>query len=58
MRQRRADAYVTDSAPETDPAVTHGTRYAYEERGCRCAGCVAAERASSRQKPPEAGEAA
>jgi hypothetical protein len=58
MRQRRADAYVTDTAPETDPAVTHGTRFAYEERGCRCGACVTAERGSSRWSRPKRSEAA
>jgi hypothetical protein len=45
MRERRAAAF-TSTGPVTD--VTHGTRFAYEERGCRCEKCVTAERASSR----------
>ena len=58
MRERRAAAYVADSAPEADPAVTHGTRFAYEERGCRCDKCMAAVRASSRWNRPRKGRAA
>ncbi len=58
MRRRRTDAYTADTAPETDPAVTHRTRFAYEERGCRCDACVTAERRSSRHPWPKRGEAA
>jgi hypothetical protein len=47
MGRRRAAAFVnTDPGPV--PGVTHGTRFAYEERGCRCGPCVTAERASTR----------
>jgi hypothetical protein len=48
MARRRADAYVTDSTPEADPDITHGTRSAYEERGCRCAQCCANQETCSR----------
>ena len=58
MRERRAAAYVTDSGPVTDPTVTHGTRFAYEERGCRCETCVTAERSSSRYAYRRTSEAA
>ena len=57
MAMRRAGAF-TAPPPETDPAVTHGTRFAYEERGCRCDECATAERASSRYAQPGKGRAA
>lgn len=55
MAGRRAAAFTADNAPEQDPAVTHGTRSAYEERGCRCGACIAAERVSSRWAPRKNG---
>jgi hypothetical protein len=43
IRARRAEARL--AAPEATAAgVTHGTRHAYEERGCRCVPCCNAQR--------------
>jgi hypothetical protein len=48
VRDRRKTAFLAagfleDSAAPV-PGVTHGTRSAYEERGCRCPQCVAVKR--------------
>jgi hypothetical protein len=48
MRGRRDAAYLRGPAVVTDPRVRHGTRSAYEERGCRCDECAALQRECSR----------
>lgn len=43
---RRAEAIRTPDLVITDPAVTHGRRSTYDERGCRCDPCVTAYKES------------
>ncbi len=47
MRERRSSAYLTATS-EPVPGVTHGTRSAYEESGCRCPECMATQAQCSR----------
>lgn len=55
MRARRAEASATARRNSTPisrhiaDTPTHGTRYAYEERGCRCQPCTAARTDSDRR---------
>ena len=42
MAERRAAA-IRNTSTEPVPGVTHGTRFAFEERGCRCPECVRAQ---------------
>jgi hypothetical protein len=44
MAKRRAAAFVTDSAPERDPAVTHGIRPSPTGRGSRTRSAAAGAR--------------
>lgn len=47
MRQRRADAReAADSGTPLPPGFRHGTRYGFEERGCRCTPCRVARNSS------------
>ena len=47
MAGRRASASLR-AAAVADPQLRHGTRHAYEERGCRCDECTAFQRYCSR----------
>lgn len=56
MRRRRAEARrrAREFGQRTGgryiaPIDNHGTRYGFEEAGCRCAACVAARNASERK---------
>ena len=43
-RQRRATARSAAADRSADLSFTHGTRFGYEERGCRCRPCLTARR--------------
>lgn len=47
MAARRGLAYIQPALSDSQD-ITHATRFAYEERGCRCGPCVAHQRSSSR----------
>lgn len=54
MRERRSVAgvprrQVLRNGKLAAIGITHGTRYGYEERGCRCSKCCAAHAASDRR---------
>lgn len=60
MRDRRSEAIRNARPGWAADGVTHGTRSAYEEHGCRCGQCLAAERNGTRWNRPrrKAGESA
>jgi hypothetical protein len=46
LRPKKNTARAPGATRFLAPDVTHGTRYAYEEHGCRCFDCTDARRAS------------
>lgn len=48
-RAGRWDAFAPGSTRHVASGVSHGTRYAYEERGCRCRECTTARTVSDRR---------
>lgn len=49
-RPARSTAFAPGATRYVAAGVTHGTRYAYEEHGCRCRGCTDAHTQSYRRQ--------
>jgi hypothetical protein len=49
MSKRRKAAVAARKAGDPMGSVKHGTRYAYEERGCRCSSCSEAHSRSDKR---------
>jgi hypothetical protein len=45
------NAFAVGASRHLARVARHGTRYAYEEKGCRCRECLDARIASDRRKP-------
>lgn len=48
-RSNNRTAWAAGASRYVASGITHGTRYGYEERGCRCLDCTAARAESDRR---------